>query len=82
MRSGSRPGPEGTRLLFAGVMVSRIMCPADGKKKDDKKGQAEDKPRSGQKQSRKKKIVDRDEVVGFVEFVFAWCFEVIRCDIA
>ena len=30
----------------------------------------------------KKTRVDHDEVVGFVEFVFAWCFDVVRCDIA
>ena len=45
MRSGSRPSPEGTRLLFAGGTVSPTMCPADGQQKDDKKGQTEDKPR-------------------------------------
>ena len=44
MRSGSRPSPEGTRLLFAGT-VSPMMCPADGQQKDDEKGQTEDKPR-------------------------------------
>ena len=40
MRSGSRPRPEGTRLLFAGGTVSPIMCPAesDEQHKDDKKG--------------------------------------------
>ena len=30
MRSGSRPSPDGTRLLFAGGTVSPMMCPADG----------------------------------------------------
>ena len=39
MRSGSRPSPEGTRLLFAGDTVSPMMCPADGQQKNDKKGQ-------------------------------------------
>ena len=37
MRSGSRPSPEGTRLLFAGDTVSSMMCPADGQQKNDKK---------------------------------------------
>ena len=44
MRSGSRPSPEWTRLLFAGGTVSPMMCPADGQQKEDK-GQTEDKPR-------------------------------------
>ena len=44
-RSGSRPRPEGTRLLFASGTVSPMMCPADGQQKDEKKGQTEDKPR-------------------------------------
>ena len=26
MRSGNRPSPEGTRLLFAGGTVSPVMC--------------------------------------------------------
>ena len=39
MRSGSRPSPEGTRLLFAGDTVSPMMCPAGGQQKNDKKGQ-------------------------------------------
>ena len=38
MRSGSRPSPEGTRLLFAGDTVGRMMCPADGQQKNDRKG--------------------------------------------
>ena len=37
MRSGSRPSPDGTRLLFAGGTVSPMMCPADGQQKDKKK---------------------------------------------
>ena len=44
MRSGSRPSPEGTRLLFADT-ASPMMFPADGQQKDDEKGQTEDKPR-------------------------------------
>ena len=56
MRSGSRPSPEGTKLPFAGGTVSpMMMCPADGQQKDDKKGQMEDNPRWGQRQSRKNK---------------------------
>ena len=55
MRSGSRPSLEGTRLLFGGGMVSPMMWPADGQQKDDKKCQTEDKPRWGQRQSRKNK---------------------------
>ena len=45
MRSGSRPSPEGTRLLFlfAGGAVSPVMCPADGQQKDDKKGGTEER---------------------------------------
>ena len=64
MRSGSRPSPDGTRLLFAGDTVSPMMCPADGQQKNDKKGRtntakmrAETKP--------KKTRVHRNEVVGF-----------------
>ena len=45
MHSGSRPSPEGTMLLFAGCTVSPMMCQADEQKKDDKKGQTEDKPK-------------------------------------
>ena len=37
MRSGSRPSPDGTRLLFAGDTVSPMMCPADGQQEKDKK---------------------------------------------
>ena len=79
--SGSRPSPEGTRLLFAGGTVSPMMCPSDGQQKDDKKGQTEDKPRWGQRQSRKKQEKTATRWWVFVEFVFAWCFEVIQCDI-
>ena len=60
MRSGSRPSPEGTRLLLAGDTVSPMMCPADGQQKNDEKGQtntakmrAETKP--------KETRVDRNE---------------------
>ena len=45
MRSGSKPSPEGARLLFAGGTVIPMMCPADGQQKDDEKGQTDDKPR-------------------------------------
>ena len=45
MRSGSRPSPEGTKLVFAGGAVSPVMCPADGQQNDDNKGQTEDKRR-------------------------------------
>ena len=46
MRLGSRPSPEGTRLLFAGDKVGpmMMMCPG-GQQKNDKKSQTEDKPR-------------------------------------
>ena len=44
MRSGSRPSPEGTRLLFART-DSPVMCQADGHEKDEEKGQPEEKPR-------------------------------------
>ena len=54
MHSGSRPSPEGTMLLFAGCTVSPMMCQADEQKKDDKKGQTEDKPKWGRRQSREK----------------------------
>ena len=37
IRSGIRPSPEGTRLLFAGDTVSPMMCPADGQQKNNKK---------------------------------------------
>ena len=30
MRSGRRPSPEGTRLLFA-VTISPMICPVDGR---------------------------------------------------
>ena len=64
MRSGSRPSPEGTSLLFAGGTVSpMMMCPADGQQKDDKKGQTEDKPRRGRDKAEKTRV-NRIEVVG------------------
>ena len=81
MRSGSRPSPEGTRLLSAGT-VSPMMCPADGQQTVDEKGQTEDKPRWGQRQSRKKQEQTTTRWWVFVEFVLAWCVEGIRCDIA
>ena len=63
MHSGSRPNHEGTRLMFASGMVSPMMCPSDGQQKDDKKGQAEDKVRRGQRQSKAKRRPQ--QVVGF-----------------
>ena len=50
MHSYSRPSREGTRLVFASGTVSPVMCSSDGQQKDDKKGQAEDKARRGQRQ--------------------------------
>ena len=44
MRSGRRPIPEGTRLVFAGGTASPMMCPSD-EQKDDEKGQTDDKRR-------------------------------------
>ena len=55
MSSGGRPSHEGTRLMFASCTVSPIMCPAHGQQKDDKKGQAGDKARRGQRQGSKAK---------------------------
>ena len=46
------------------------------------KGQTEDKPRWGQRQSRKKQEQTTTRWWVFVEFVLAWCVEGIRCDIA
>ena len=43
MRSGSRPSPKGTRLLFAGDTVSPMMCPADGHSQDKGRDKAEKK---------------------------------------
>ena len=82
MRSGSRPSLEGTRLLFAAGTVSPMMCPADGQQKDDKKCRTEEQPRWGQSQSRKKQEYTATRWWIFVGFVFTWCFEVIRCDMA
>ena len=79
MRSGSRPTPEGSRLLFAGDTVSPMMCPADRQPKDDKKGHTEDKPRLGQRQSRKKQDYTATRGWLLVECGSAWCLEVIRC---
>ena len=41
--------------MFAGGTVSPMTCPCDGQQKDDKKGQAGDKARRGQRQGTKKK---------------------------
>ena len=65
MRSGSRPSPEGTRLLFAGDTVSPMMCPADGQQKNDKKGQTNTAKMRAETKPKKKRRVDRKEVVGF-----------------
>ena len=64
IRSGSRPSPEGTRLLFADGTVSPMMCPADEQQKDD------ERPDGGQAKMRaetkpKKTRADHNEVVGF-----------------
>ena len=53
--SGGRPNHEGTRLMFASGTVSPMMCPSDGQQTDDKKGQAGDKARRGQRQEAKAK---------------------------
>ena len=42
-----------SRGLFDGGTVSCVMCPADGQQKNDENGQTGDKPRWGQRQSRK-----------------------------
>ena len=55
MHSGSRPSHEGTWLMFGSGTVSPTMCPSDGQQKDDKKGQAGDKARRGQRQGAKAK---------------------------
>ena len=67
MRSGSRSSLEGTGccLLVVRSVHNKMMCPAHGQQKDDKKMadgvqakmRAETKP--------KKTRVDRSEVVGF-----------------
>ena len=64
MRSGSRPSPEGTRLLFAGDTVSPIMCPADEQQKNDKKRPDEYSQDEGRDKAEKTRL-DRNEVVGF-----------------
>ena len=81
MHSGSRPSPEGTRLLFAGDKVSPTMCPADGQQKNDKNGQTNTaKMRAEIKPEKTRLRVDRNEVVAFrLIWICAWCFEVIRC---
>ena len=81
MCSGSWPSLRRTTLLFAGGTVSPMMCPADGQLKDDKKFQTEDEPRWGQRKAEKEECAATKWWV-FVEFVFTWCVEVIRCDIA
>ena len=68
--SGSRPSPDGTRLLFADGTVSPMMCPSDGQQKHDEKGQTEDKPRWGRTQSRKKQEKTATRWWVFLEFVF------------
>ena len=55
MHSGSRSSRERRRLVFAGGTVCPMMCPSDGQQKDDKKGQAGDKARIGQRQGAKAK---------------------------
>ena len=80
MLSGTRPSPEGTRLLllFAGGAVSPMMCPADGHQKDDKKSETEERQGKKRAEAEPKQTVDRNEVAG----LFACYFGVIRCDIA
>ena len=53
MHSYSRPSRE--VMVFASGTVSPVMCSSDWQQKDDKKGQAEDKVRRGQRQSKAKR---------------------------
>ena len=65
MRSGRRPIPEGTRLVFAGGTASPMMCPSD-EQKDDEKGQTDDKQAKMRAETKPKKTrIDCNEVVGF-----------------
>ena len=52
MHSYSRPSRE--ELVFASGTVSPVMCSSDWQQKDDKKGQANDQSRRGQRQSQSK----------------------------
>ena len=79
--SGSRPNHEGTRLMFASGTVSPMTCPSDGQQKDDKKGQAGDKARRGQRQGAKTKRRPQ-QGCRFSLKLFCLVFWVIRCDIA
>ena len=75
MRSGSRPSPKGTMLLFlfAGGAVSPVMCPPD--QQNDKKRRDGRKARQEEGTDREpKQTVDRNEVAG----LFACSFRVIR----
>ena len=66
-------------MLFAGGTVTPMTCPADGQQKNDKKDQT-NTANMGAETKPKEARVDRNEVVGFVEFLFcACCFEVIWC---
>ena len=84
MLAGSRPSPEGRRLLFlfAGGAVSPMMCPADVQQKDDKNSGAVERQAKKRAKTEQKQtvvlVVDRNKVAG----LFACCFRVIRCDIA
>ena len=64
MRSGIMPSPEGTGLLFAGT-VSPMMCPADGRHKEDKKGQNGGQTKMREETKPKITRVGRNEIVGF-----------------
>ena len=66
MRSGSRPSPEGTRLLFAGGTVSPMMCTADGQQKDSGRQKRPDGRQAKMRgETNAKKTIDRHEAVGF-----------------
>ena len=68
MRSGSRPSPEETRSLFTSDMVSPMMRPADGQQqKNGRKDQTNTAKMRAETKPKKRKV-DRNEVVGFVEF--------------
>ena len=81
MRSGSRPSLEGARFLFAGDTVSPMMCPADGQRNNDEKGQTNTAGMRAETMPKKTRV-DRNEVGGGFSLNLdscAWCFEAIWC---
>ena len=65
MRSGNRPSPEGTRLLFAGGTVSPVTCVQlmDNRRTTKKARRRTSQAEGGDKAEKTR--VGRNEVVGF-----------------